>query len=490
MSSTEYSARPQAPAQMPGIGQRLRDRSGDVSASEPFSVFALKSLLYPIIPVITLIVCLLAWNQPLYGPYLLIGVLSFLGVADLLDVVPIRITPASAMALRSLIDIMLRWALLMAFLWVLLRLSGLGAVFSPSVLWSWALSTPFALWFGELGAQQLLSRGSSDPRQARKAVIVGATALGMQLEQNLNERPVRRIQVVGYFEDRAAPRIPAGCVERVHGGLRDVSEFVTKQGVDIVYITLPMVPHPRILDLLNSLRDSTASIYFVPDLKVFELVQPRFDLVDGIPVIAVCESPYYGVRGVAKRLSDIAIAGAALLAISPVLIAVAIGVRLSSPGPALYRQRRYGLDGKDIVVYKFRSLSVVEDGVSSYTQVGRNDARVTPFGAFIRRTSLDELPQLFNVLLGNMSIVGPRPHAVAVNEQYRRQIPGYMVRHKVKPGITGWAQVNGYRGGDDLDSMTMRITFDLEYLRHWSLGLDLIIMLKTAAMVWNDRHAY
>jgi len=176
--------------------------------------------------------------------------------------------------------------------------------------------------------------------------------------------------------------------------------------------------------------------------------------------------------------------------LSPVLLAVAVGVRLSSPGPIIYRQRRYGLDGKDIVVYKFRSLSVVEDGASSYTQVGRNDARVTPFGAFIRKTSLDELPQLLNVLQGNMSIVGPRPHAVAVNEQYRRQIPGYMVRHKVKPGITGWAQVNGYRGGDDLDSMTKRITFDIEYLRHWSLGLDLIIMLKTASMIWNDRHAY
>lgn len=268
MSSTEYSARPA----IPGIGQRrLRDRSGDVSASEPFSVFALKSLLYPIIPVVTLIACLLAWNQPLYGPYLLIGVLAFLGVADLLDVVPIRITPVSAMALRSLIDIMLRWALLMLFLWVLLRLSGLGAVFSPSVLWSWAVSTPFALWLGELGAQQLLSRGGQNPRQTRKAVIVGATGLGMQLEQNLSERPVRRIQVVGYFEDRAAPRIPAECADRVLGSLRDVGEFVTQQGIDIVYITLPMIPHPRILDLLNSLRDSTASIYFVPDLTVFEL---------------------------------------------------------------------------------------------------------------------------------------------------------------------------------------------------------------------------
>lgn len=453
-------------------------------------MFALKSLLYPIIPVITLIACLVYWNQPLHGPYLLIGVLAFLGVADLLDVMPIRITPWSAMALRSLIDIWLRWGLLMVFLWALLRLSGLGVVFSPLVLNSWAVSTPFALWVGELAAQHLLLRRSQRPERVRKAVIVGATDLGLQLEQNLAARATLQIQVAGYFEDRTVPRLPAECVGRTLGRLCDVSQYVGQNGIDIVYITLPMAPHPRIFDLLNSLRDSTASIYFVPDLKVFELVQPRFELVDGIPVIAVCESPYYGVRGLAKRVSDVCIAGSALLLLSPVLLAVALGVRLSSPGPIIYKQRRYGLDGKDIVVYKFRSLSVVEDGATSYTQVGRNDARVTPFGRFIRKTSLDELPQLFNVLRGDMSVVGPRPHAVAVNEQYRRQIPGYMVRHKVKPGITGWAQVNGYRGGDDLDSMTMRITYDLEYLRHWSLGLDLIIMLKTASMIWNDRHAY
>jgi putative colanic acid biosynthesis UDP-glucose lipid carrier transferase len=167
----------------------------------------------------------------------------------------------------------------------------------------------------------------------------------------------------------------------------------------------------------------------------------------------------------------------------------AIGVKWSSPGPIIYRQKRYGLDGKEIIVYKFRSLRVENDN-APLRLVTRNDARITPFGAFIRRTSLDELPQLFNVLLGNMSIVGPRPHAVAVNENYRRLIPGYMVRHKVKPGITGWAQVNGYRGGDDLHSMTMRINYDLEYLRHWSLGFDFIIIIKTAFMVWKDRHAY
>ncbi len=485
MSSTEFNNLPAA-----ADPWRSRERSGEVSASEPVWVFATKSLLYPVIPAITLLICLLAWDEPLYGPYILVGVIAFLGVADLLDSIALRIAAASDMALRCLFDITLRWGVLMVFLYLLLKLSDLGHYFHKPVMWTWALSTPLALWFGELVAQQMMLRRAAHPTRARRAVIVGATKRGVQLATTLAGQPALGVQVLGFFDDRAAVRLPSDSYGACFGDLSEVSEFVSRRGIEVVYITLPMTPHPRILELLNSLRNSTASIYFVPDLSVFDLVQPRFDIVDGIPVIAVCESPFYGMHGIVKRLSDIVIAGIALLLLSPVLLAVALGVRLDSPGPVIYRQKRYGLDGKEIIVYKFRSLRVVEDGEKSYTQVARNDARVTRFGAFIRRTSLDELPQLFNVLFGNMSIVGPRPHAVAVNENYRHQIPGYMVRHKVKPGITGWAQVNGYRGGDDLHSMTMRITFDLEYLRHWSLGFDFIIMLKTATIIWKDSHAY
>jgi putative colanic acid biosynthesis UDP-glucose lipid carrier transferase len=486
MNSTNYSAPPAARE----LEQwRLRDRSAEVSASEPTAVFAIKSLLYPVIPAITLLLCLLAWGEPFYGPYVLVGVFAFLGIADLLDVMPLRITPLAVMALRSFIDISVRWAVLMIFLYALLDVSSLGHYFSKPVLMTWALITPIALWIGEMTAQQMLDR-VSQARRTRKAVIIGASSRAVHLDATLTAKSMLRIQVVGFFDNRESSRLPGECAGRVLGNLNDVASYVSSASIDIVYIALPMSPQPRVIELLNSLRDSTASIYFVPDLSVFDLVQPRFDLVDGIPVIAVCESPFYGVRGMAKRCSDIAISSAAILLLAPVFALVALGVRLSSAGPIIYRQKRYGLDGKEIVVYKFRSLSVVEDGATSYTQVARNDARVTPFGAFIRKTSLDEIPQLFNVLFGDMSIVGPRPHAVAVNENYRRQIPGYMVRHKVKPGITGWAQVNGYRGGDDLHAMTMRINFDLEYLRHWSLGFDLIIILKTAVMVWKDRHAY
>lgn len=251
-----------------------------------------------------------------------------------------------------------------------------------------------------------------------------------------------------------------------------------------------MTTQPRILSLLDDLADTTASVYFVPDIFVTDLIQARMDDINGMPIVAVCDTPFSGMNGLIKRTSDIVLALLVLVLVSPAMLAISVGVRLSSPGPVLFRQRRYGLDGKEIMVYKFRSMSVMEDG-RNVTQATRDDARVTPLGSFLRRTSLDELPQFINVLQGRMSIVGPRPHAVAHNEMYRKLIRGYMVRHKVKPGITGWAQVNGLRGETrTLDKMKRRIDYDLEYLRNWSLKLDLIIIMRTILIVLKDRNAY
>jgi len=223
---------------------------------------------------------------------------------------------------------------------------------------------------------------------------------------------------------------------------------------------------------------------------VTDLIQGRSGSVCGMPVISVCETPFTGSNGLVKRLSDILISLVILIFISPVLLLVSIAVKLGSPGPVIFRQRRYGLDGKQIVVYKFRSMTVTEDG-KSLQQATKHDSRVTPLGAFLRKSSIDEFPQFVNVLQGRMSIVGPRPHAVAHNEMYRKLIKGYMVRHKVKPGITGWAQVNGFRGETDtLDKMQGRIDYDLDYLRNWSLWLDLYIIFKTVRLVFKDQQAY
>jgi putative colanic acid biosynthesis UDP-glucose lipid carrier transferase len=251
-----------------------------------------------------------------------------------------------------------------------------------------------------------------------------------------------------------------------------------------------MATQPRILDLLTQLRDTTVSIYFVPDIFVTDLIQGRMDMVGGIPVVAVCETPFTGLNGIVKRLSDIVLSVLILILISPLLVLIAFGIKAGSSGPIIFKQRRYGLDGKEIIVYKFRSMTVCEDG-NIVRQVQKDDQRIKPFGAFLRKTSLDELPQFFNVLQGRMSIVGPRPHAVTHNEQYRKLIKGYMVRHKVKPGITGWAQINGYRGETDtLEKMRKRIEHDLDYLRHWSLRFDLSIIAKTILLVIRDRNAY
>ena len=468
---------------------RVRDYSTSSSASESPTLFLVRSLLYPLVPVVTLVLCVIAAGEPLDGPYVLIAVLAFIGAADLLDLAPIEVPRAWWLAVSTLIDIVLRWLLLISFIWALLELVGLAQQFHWQAMVAWAVVTPLVFWVGRLYAPELFVRAGRT-RRIRKAVIVGTTPVALHLTTKLRTSPFLNIEVLGFFDDRAIEDVPDELASRMLGDFSQVDAFVAQHGIDLVYITLPLTGHARVRQVLQGLQDSTASVYFVPDLTDCDLVQPRFDLVNGIPVVAVCESPFYGLRGMAKRCIDVGIASASLIGLTPIMLAVALAVRLTSPGPIIFKQRRYGLDGKEINVYKFRSMTVTEDGNSTYTQVSRGDARVTRVGAFIRRTSLDELPQLFNVLEGSMSIVGPRPHAIAVNEQYRRLIPGYMIRHKVKPGVTGWAQVNGFRGGDDLGSMRQRIEFDLQYLQHWSLTLDLIIILRTALVVWKDRHAY
>jgi putative colanic acid biosynthesis UDP-glucose lipid carrier transferase len=274
------------------------------------------------------------------------------------------------------------------------------------------------------------------------------------------------------------------------GNLTDLPGYVRTHRIDVVFVALPLRNLQRTEKLVDQLRDTTASLYYVPDVFVFDLIQARTDELNGIPIVALCETPFHGWRGVIKRISDIALASLLLLFAAPVMLAIALGVKLTSRGPVIFKQRRYGLDGEEITVYKFRTMTVTEDG-SRVVQASRDDPRVTMFGRFLRRYSLDELPQLVNVLQGRMSVVGPRPHAVAHNEEYRKIISGYMVRHKVAPGITGLAQVNGCRGETSrLEDMERRIYYDLEYLRHWSLGLDIRILLRTLAMLLRDKKAY
>ncbi|HRD96514.1 MAG TPA: undecaprenyl-phosphate glucose phosphotransferase, partial [Rubrivivax sp.] len=298
------------------------------------------------------------------------------------------------------------------------------------------------------------------------------------------------LQFLGYFDDRADDRVDPEAAGLRLGNLRQVAPFIRERGVQEVYITLPLGSQPRIVELMEQVQGTTASVFFVPDVFGISIIQGRLQDMNGVPVVGLCETPFTGTNRLVKRLSDIVLACVILLVTLPVLLLIALGVRLSSPGPVFFRQRRNGLDGEEIVVYKFRSMHAQDDGTVVH-QATKDDPRVTAFGAFIRRTSLDELPQFINVLQGRMSIVGPRPHAVAHNEMYRRIIKAYMVRHKVKPGITGWAQIHGHRGETDtLEKMRARVEYDLEYLRNWSLGLDLQIIARTIKLVFFDRNAY
>jgi Undecaprenyl-phosphate glucose phosphotransferase len=387
------------------------------------------------------------------------------------------------------LDIAAGWLAIVGLLLLLGWASSTLEVFDSRVILAWALATPAALFVAHRLLPVVWPRVLAAEGMQKTAVIAGANELGRKLAARLRSDPLLGIRFAGYFDDRAPGRLQNVFPRENLGSLSALADHARANTVDVIYIALPMASQPRILKLLEDLRDTTASIYFVPDIFVSDLIQARVDSIGGLPVVAVCESPFYGFNAVVKRVSDFCLAALILAAISPLMLAIALGVKLSSPGPVLFKQRRYGLDGKRIVVYKFRSMTVAEDG-DVVRQATRNDQRVTRFGALLRRTSLDELPQFINVLQGRMSIVGPRPHAVAHNEMYRKLIRGYMIRHKVKPGITGLAQVNGLRGETDtVDKMKARIDYDLAYLRNWSLALDVRIILRTAVVLLH-KNAY
>jgi putative colanic acid biosysnthesis UDP-glucose lipid carrier transferase len=353
------------------------------------------------------------------------------------------------------------------------------------------------LWFAPLSqvAGNLLFRAAT-PRLLKLqtslpgAVIVGMNNQGISLAKNISGSSYTDVNLVGFFDDRSEDRRSGPTENMLLGKIDELADYVRKHRIQYIYLSLPMISRPRILQILDDLKDTTASIYFVPDMFITDLIQGRSDSICGVTVISVCDTPFRGFNGAVKRGSDILMSILILILISPIMMLIAFLVKLDSSGPVIFKQRRYGLDGEQIVVYKFRSMAVTEDG-GAIQQARKNDLRVTRIGAFLRKTSLDELPQFINVLQGRMSVVGPRPHAVSHNEIYRTLIKGYMVRHKVRPGITGWAQVNGQRGETDtLDKMQARIDFDLDYLRNWSLQLDMFIVMKTIRLVFKDGAAY
>jgi putative colanic acid biosynthesis UDP-glucose lipid carrier transferase len=458
-----------------------RVRFGSV---EP-AVLALLKQLDPVVVVATLFVCMLANGERLSNSYAGVALLAFVISAATFGR-PLRDTGIVAPRLSKVYSyILLQWGGIAAVLLLLAFAFKVSADFSRLVMLSWFCATPFALMAARalrLRIHSIITNSAAAPRY----IIIGANNVAYELLRRLPQRGF-----LGFFDFRSADRISQWTDgDKLIGHCKGVADFVSANGVSAIYIALPLSNVPRIGEMIRELRDTTASIYFLPDVFAFDLIQGRLVNIDGMPALSVCDTPFHGMDAVLKRAFDVVLASVALIAFTPLMAVCAIGVKLSSPGPVLFRQRRYGLNGEEINIYKFRSMTVCEDG-AAVAQATRNDPRTTRLGRFLRRTSLDELPQLFNVLEGKMSLVGPRPHAVAHNELYRKLICGYMIRHKVRPGISGWAQVNGLRGETDtVDKMSARVKFDIDYLNQWSIWLDIKILVRTVLLVVRDRRAY
>ncbi|GLP95716.1 undecaprenyl-phosphate glucose phosphotransferase [Paraferrimonas sedimenticola] len=382
------------------------------------------------------------------------------------------------------------WVVAILVLLVCAYFSKTSEIYSRLVMGTWFLSAPALILAWRFVVQSAKGQLRSHGFNSRRAAIIGLTENGVRLGHELEKQRDLGIVLDGYYDDRCDNRLQNAEGLHCHGTVKEAIKRAKNADIDQIYIAMPLSAKDRIAQYLKEFSDTTANTYIVPDFFTYNLMHSRWNNVGDVQTFSVYDTPFYGLTSWVKRAEDIIFSSLALLVLSPVMLTVAAGVKLSSRGPVLFKQDRYGLDGRKIKVWKFRSMRTMENG-DKVTQATRDDPRVTRFGAFIRRTSLDELPQFFNVLQGDMSIVGPRPHAVAHNEQYRSIVDRYMLRHKVKPGITGLAQINGFRGETDtLDKMERRVEYDLKYINDWSIWMDVKIIGLTAIRGFTGHSAY
>nr|SPS05913.1 UDP-glucose:undecaprenyl-phosphate glucose-1-phosphate transferase [Candidatus Nitrotoga fabula] len=325
----------------------------------------------------------------------------------------------------------------------------------------------------------------------RNIVIAGAGELGREVAQRITASHWTGLKIIGFYDD--APQFQGQVIEGVpvRGGLPLLPQEATGLGVNQVWIALPLNQDAHVKSMVAQLNRLPVQITFVPDIYGVHLLNHSIGEIAGLPVIHIMETPLSGINGFIKELEDKILAISILLAASPLILLIILGVKLSSPGPVFYKQLRGGMHGERIWVWKFRTMKHHSEPPEKIFQAVPGDARITPFGAFLRRTSLDELPQFLNVLKGDMSIVGPRPHAVEHDHFYQQQIDTYILRHQVKPGLTGWAQVNGWRGETgEIRKMENRIRHDIYYINNWSLWFDLRIIVKTVFIILTGKNAH
>ena len=383
------------------------------------------------------------------------------------------------------------WCIVVVVMIMLLFVLKVSAVYSRLWLGAWAVLGLFLILASRIAVYSVLQYQRKKRRNVRSVIIVGAGDLGRRVKEQIELSPWTGYLVSGFFDDSPALRGQYVDGIEVKGGLDDLSSYVSTHQVDEVWLALPLRAEERMKELLYSLRHETVNIKLIPDIFGFSILNHSMTEIAGLPAVNLSDTPMGGANRVVKELEDRVLALVILLVISPVALLIAAAVKLTSPGPVLFKQKRHGWDGRVINIYKFRTMMLHDEDEDCVMQACKDDPRVTRIGKFLRKTSLDELPQFYNVLQGRMSIVGPRPHAVQHNEMYKEKVDRYMLRHMVKPGITGWAQVNGYRGETDtIDKMKKRIEYDLYYIENWSIWFDLKIIFLTLFKGFRHHNAY
>jgi len=325
-------------------------------------------------------------------------------------------------------------------------------------------------------ARSLLRKARRHGLNLRYVLIVGGGKLGQRLYERIEKNPWTGFKVIGFLDDNPSRRRKGVCGLPVLGSVSDVAEVIREHNVDQLFIALPFEQQARLKEILDLISDETVDVRIVPDVFSFVTLNPQIADFDGLPILSLRESPLHGWNKILKRAFDIVFSLAALLVFLPVMAVIYVLIKIFTPGPALYKQKRMGMDGRIFDIYKFRTMKVDAERETGPVWATKDDPRRTPLGKFLRRYNLDELPQFFNVLLGHMSVVGPRPERPELIEKFKKSIPKYMLRHKTKAGITGWAQVNGWRGDTSLEK---RIQYDLYYIENWSLWFDLQIIFRT-----------
>lgn len=396
---------------------------------------------------------------------------------------------------KALSNLTVAWLTVALCLSTIIFFTKSGETFSR--LWAlWTFTSTYALMMVSRIVLWSHSRSlAKDAENQRGVVIIGAGELGKRACDAIIEERWAGLKVLALFDDSKEMNKDYRGIP-IKQSIDEAVSFIEKRrktSADVVkevWIALPLSASEKIENLQNKLQNTATNIFLVPDLFGADFTRYSITESAGMTIINLSTTPVVGGSAKIKRAEDILVSILMAVVLSPLLLLTAIAIKVESKGPIIFKQRRYGIDGKEFLVWKFRSMTVLEDG-TNITQARQLDSRVTRVGAFIRKYSIDELPQLVNVLNGTMSLVGPRPHAVAHNEYYRDRVHGYMARHKIKPGITGWAQVNGCRGETDvIEKMQRRLRYDLEYIQNWSIALDIRILLKTLSTLLFDKNAY